>query len=142
MQTIKVTRKFFGTDYTIGRMSVDNQQICDTLEDTVRDKNNDGDLNDPGEEKIFGETAIPKGVYKMIINYSQRFKCNMPLLLNVPGFEGIRIHPGNDAKNTEGCILLGFNTEKGKVTNSRVAWNKFMNIILASHQKEWIITIE
>jgi hypothetical protein len=142
MQKIKIIRKFFGTDYTIGRLFIDDKQICDTLEDTVRDKNNDGDLNDPGETKIFGKTAIPRGTYRMIINHSNHFNCDMPLLLNVVGFEGIRIHPGNTAEDTEGCILLGFNTEKGKVINSRIAWNKFMDIILSSHQKEWMITIE
>ena len=81
--------------YTIGRLFVDGLFECYTLEDTVR------------SIKIPGETAIPAGKYKLIIDWSNRFKRNLPHILNVPGFEGIRIHSGNTAKDTEGCLLVG-----------------------------------
>ena len=96
-------------NYTIGNLFIDNVYICDTLEPTERD----------GGLKIKGKTAIPKGRYKVIITYSNRFKKSLPLLLNVPNFEGVRIHSGNDYNDTEGCILCGANKQVGKVHESR-----------------------
>lgn len=103
---LTLKRIFLGTDYTIGKLYIDGEYFCDTLEDTVRD------------EKIPGETAIPCGIYDVVVNMSNKFKRKLPLLLNVPNFTGIRIHRGNTAKDTEGCILVGENREKGKVLNS------------------------
>lgn len=97
--------------YTIGKLSIDGVYFCDTLEDKVR--------NLPKEKKVMHETAIPKGIYKIIMNMSTRFKRIMPLLLNVPFFQGIRIHSGNVAEHSSGCILVGKNTEVGKVTQSK-----------------------
>jgi hypothetical protein len=88
-------RKYLGDTYTIGHLYIDEQFFCNVLEDKVRDLNKDGDLNDAGETKVYGETAIPYGKYKIIITYSQRFKRDLPLLVDVPHFSGIRIHPGN-----------------------------------------------
>jgi hypothetical protein len=105
--------------YTIGKLYVDGVYFCDTLEDKVRDLNKDGDLADQGETKVMHETAIPYGTYKVIMNMSTRFKRLMPLLLDVPSFQGIRIHAGNVAEHSSGCILVGKNTEVGKVTNSK-----------------------
>ena len=105
--------------YTIGKLYIDGEYFCDTLEDKVRDLNKDGDLKDPGEGKIKKETAIPYGTYKVIMDISTRFKRLMPLLLNVPEFQGIRIHAGNHEGHTEGCILVGKNTIKGKLTDSK-----------------------
>ena len=93
-------------EYTIGRLEIDGQFFCNTLEDPVRD------------EKIAAKTAIPEGTYEVIVNRSPRFKRDLPLLLNVPNFEGIRIHRGNTAKDTSGCILVGLNKVKGKVLDS------------------------
>lgn len=113
-------RRFFKEDYTIGRLSVDDETFADTLEDKVRDYNKDGDLLDEGEEKVYGQTAIPYGRYRVVVDYSQRFKRELPRLLSVPHFEGIRIHSGNKAGDTSGCILVGENKVKGGLINSRV----------------------
>lgn len=105
--------------YTIGKLYIDGIYFSDTLEDVVRDLNKDGDLNDAGENKVMHETAIPYGTYKVIMNMSNRFKRIMPLLLDVKNFKGIRIHSGNKATHSSGCILVGKNTIKGQVTNSK-----------------------
>lgn len=114
--------------YTIGRLYVDGNYFCDTLEDTVRDLNKDGKF-DNGEKKVYAKTAIPYGTYKIKWTYSQRFKKYTPQLMNVPSFEGIRIHAGNTSADTEGCILLGENKQVGKVLNSRATINKFYPLI-------------
>ena len=110
--------------YTIGRLSirerVDDEYLagerevyfCDTLEPTWRDYKN-------GAYKVKGRSAIPEGRYAVVISYSPKFKQWLPILLGVPKFEGIRIHAGNTAKDTEGCILVGQNREVGKVLDSR-----------------------
>ena len=82
---------------TIGVLRNENALICYTLEDKVR----------PPGEKVFAETAIPAGRYQVRMTYSTRFKKIMPLLMDVPGFSGIRIHGGNTEADTEGCILVG-----------------------------------
>ena len=105
--------------YTIGKLYIDGVYFCDTLEDHVRDMNKDGDLNDKGEGKVFGETAIPYGTYKVIMNMSNRFKRVMPLILDVPHFAGIRIHSGSKAEHSHGCILVGINDVKGRLSQSK-----------------------
>ena len=114
--------------YTIGRLYVDSNYFCDTLEDTVRDLNKDGKF-DNGEKKVYAKTAIPYGTYEIKWTYSPRFKKYTPQLMNVPSFEGIRIHAGNTSADTEGCILLGENKQVGKVLNSRATINKFYPLI-------------
>ena len=114
--------------YTIGRLYVDGNYFCDTLEDTVRDLNKDGKF-DNGEKKVYGKTAIPYGTYQIKWTYSPRFKKYTPQLMNVPSFEGIRIHSGNSSTDTEGCLLLGENKKVGMVLNSRATINKFYPII-------------
>lgn len=96
---IKVIRETYSKDSTIGKMYLNGQFFCYTLEDAVRDK------------KIKNITAIDAGKYEVIINFSNRFRELMPLLLNVKNYEGVRIHWGNYSKDTEGCILVG--TKKG-----------------------------
>ena len=110
--------------YTIGRMYIrervmdeylpgtEDKYFCDTLEPTWRDYEHGG-------YKVKGRSAIPEGRYAVVISYSPRFKQWLPILLGVPKFEGIRIHAGNTAKDTEGCILVGKNREVGKVLDSR-----------------------
>lgn len=127
--TFEVTRNFLGPEYTIGRIALNGNVICDTLEDTVRDYNKDGDLLDAGETKIFGKTAIPYGRYPVIITYSPKFKRKLPLLTGVLHFEGIRIHAGNHAGHTQGCILVGENTAKGMLTNSR-RWEEILRAMI------------
>ena len=114
--------------YTIGRLYVDGNYFCDTLEDTVRDLNKNGKF-DNGEKKVYAKTAIPYGTYEIKWTYSPRFKKYTPQLINVPLFEGIRIHAGNTSADTEGCILLGENKQVGKVLNSRATIKKFYPII-------------
>ena len=114
--------------YTIGKLYIDGKYFCDTLEDTVRDTNKSGKF-DNGEKKIKGKTAIPYGTYEIKWTYSPRFKKYTPQLMNVPSFEGIRIHSGNSSTDTEGCLLLGENKQVGKVLNSRATINKFYPII-------------
>ena len=114
--------------YTIGRLYIDGNYFCDTLEDTVRDLNKDGKF-DNGEKKVYAKTAIPYGTYDIKWTYSPRFKKYTPQLMNVPSFEGIRIHAGNTSADTEGCLLLGENKQVGKVLNSRATINKFYPLI-------------
>ena len=114
--------------YTIGRLYVDGNYFCDTLEDTVRDLNKNGKF-DNGEKKVYGKTAIPYGTYEIKWTYSPRFKKYTPQLMNVPSFEGIRIHSGNSSTDTEGCLLLGENKKVGMVINSRATINKFYPLI-------------
>lgn len=97
---------------TIGTLSIDGIFECYTLEDVER------------AVKIKNETAIPKGTYQVKITPSNRFKRDLPLLLNVPGYEGIRIHSGNTNHDTEGCILVGTTKTKDFIGNSRVAFEK------------------
>lgn len=116
------------TTYTIGKLYIDDAYFCDTLEDTVRDTNKSGKF-DNGEQKIKGKTAIPYGTYEIKWTYSPRFKKYTPQLMNVPSFEGIRVHAGNTSADTEGCLILGENKQVGKVLNSRATINKFYPII-------------
>jgi len=111
---LNLIRKEFTTISTIGDLLIDGKFYCYTLEDMYRDK------------KIKKVTAIPYGTYEVIINFSNRFQKPMPLLLNVPNFEGIRIHNGSTADHTEGCILLGFTKSKDFIGNSKLAFNQFM----------------
>ena len=94
--------------YTIGKLYIDDVYFCDTIEDTVRDINKNGKF-DNGEKKIHFKTAIPYGIYEIKWTYSPRFKKYTPQLMNVPSFEGIRIHAGNTSADTEGCLILGEN---------------------------------
>lgn len=103
--------------YTIGRLYVDGKYFCDVIEDKVRDTNKNG-VFDGAEKKVYGETAIPYGTYPVTVSYSPKFKRELPLLEGVPYFEGIRIHRGNSAKDSAGCLIVGENKVVGKVINS------------------------
>ena len=105
---------------TIGELLIDGIFECYTLEDVER------------QVKIKAETAIPKGTYKVIINQSNRFKRLMPLLLNVPNFEGVRIHAGNTNHDTEGCILVGRIRSRDFIGQSRKAYEKLFKKMQAA----------
>lgn len=129
--------------YTIGKLYINDQYFCDTLEDTDRDLTQSMTEQQIKSKKVYGETAIPTGIYRVIISYSNRFKKQMPLLLNVPGFAGIRIHTGNTEKDSLGCILVGKNKAVGKVLESRDTYNKLFSILQKADKKETIkITIK
>lgn len=113
---VEVKRTFKGTEYTIGKLYIDGNYLCDTLEDTVR----------PVGVKIAGKTAIPAGTYKVRKTMSPRFKKVLPEILNVPGFTGVCIHAGNTAIDTDGCLLLGLNKKKGQVLESQTTMAFFM----------------
>lgn len=104
--------------YTIGRLYINNEFFCNTLEDRIVDKNKNG-IFDNGEKKVYGESAIPYGTYNIIYNWSPKFGRNLPRLLNVPHFEGILIHSGNTAADSAGCILVGKNSAVGRLSESR-----------------------
>lgn len=141
MIKLELSRAYLAETYTIGKLSINGKYFCDVLEDKVRDLNRDGDLDDAGETKVFGETAIPYGTYNIILTYSNRFKKVLPLLENVKGFDGIRIHPGNTAVDTHGCLLVGKNTEKGKVTSSKETFAKLMKVLVDASEMKETITI-
>lgn len=129
--------------YTIGKLYINDQYFCDTLEDTDRGLTQSMTEQQIKSKKVYGETAIPTGTYRIIISYSNRFKKQMPLLLNVPGFSGIRIHTGNTEKDSLGCILVGKNKAVGKVLESRDTYSKLFSILQKADKKETIkITIK
>lgn len=115
---LRLERRYAGPKYTIGFLFINGIYFCDTIEDKVRDFNKDGDLLDPGEDKVYAETAIPYGKYDVELSMSPKFKRLLPMVLNVRHFTGIRIHRGNTAKDSAGCILPGENKVKGRVINS------------------------
>ncbi len=121
-------RDLLNESYTLGELYIDGVHFCYTVEDRVR----------PVGEKVFGETAIPYGIYKIIVNMSNRFKVLMPLLLNVPNFDGVRIHFGNTENDTNGCVLIGTVRIPNGVGLSRDCFKRFMKRI--EGQKD--ITIE
>ena len=112
MKRLLLKRVFRAEEYTIGRLSIDGAYFCDTLEDRVRDLSH--------EAKVSGQTAVPAGVYTVTLTQSPRFGRVLPELHNVPHFTAIRIHAGNSAADTMGCILVGENSVKGRLVNSRL----------------------
>ena len=130
---IEVNRIFKASNYTIGELSVNNNYVCDTLEDKVR--------VDGG--KVYAETAIPTGTYTLVLSYSNRFKKVMPEILNVPNFSGIRIHCGNSSKDTEGCLLVGKWDGKTEnwISDSKNSYNKLYPLLEEAFNNKENITI-
>lgn len=129
--------------YTIGKLYIDGEYFCDTIEDADRGLTQTMTDAQIKSKKVYGQTAIPTGTYRIIISYSNKFKRQMPLLLNVPGFLGIRIHSGNTEKDTEGCLIVGKNKVVGKVIESKDTYNKLFSILYEANKKEAIkITIK
>lgn len=138
---LKLKRIFRGDKYTIGHLYIDGDYYCDVLEDVDRGLTDDMSEEEIKRIKIYGKTAIPTGRYKVEVTYSPKFKRYLPILLNVKGFTGIRIHSGNTPEDTLGCLLVGYNKEKGKVLNSRVTSDK-LTALLRNCEEEIHITIE
>lgn len=123
--------------YTIGKLYIDGCYYCDVLEDEDRGLDDSMEEKEIKAKKIKGQTAIPTGTYPVKITYSPKYKKLMPLVDNVKGYQGIRIHSGNTHKDTEGCLLVGKNKEVGKVLESRKTFNALYKILTGT--KEHII---
>jgi len=137
-----VKRKWKKDKYTIGQLYINGKYFCDTLEDKDRGLSNDMSLSDIMKKKQYGVTAIPYGTYKVDMNtvspkyaarnaqYTRPYGHKMPRILNVKGYDGVLIHPGNTANDTLGCLLVGKNTVVGKVMNSQATWKQLMDKLL------------
>lgn len=141
---LTLKRTYNNAKYCIGHLYVDGEYLSDTLEDTSRGLNSKMPLKEILKIKIKGLTAIPTGIYAISLNtvspkYSKKkffmdlCKGKMPRLLNVPGYDGILIHPGNSAKDTDGCILVGYNKVKGGLVNSTEAFIKLYGMLKKAH---------
>lgn len=139
---IKVERKWKKEGYTVGVMYVDDKLFCNTLEDKDRGLTSFMSETEIKKKKVFGQTAIPTGTYDVLMTYSQKFKKYLPEIKDVKGYEGIRVHSGNTASDSLGCILLGKNTQKGMVTNSRYYCETFNNMLDAALKRKEKVTIE
>ena len=117
---------------TPGKLFVDGKFECSTLEDVVR----------PAGVKVYGKTAIPAGTYKVEITMSVRFKRLLPLLIRVPNFEGIRIHPGNKAEDTDGCILVGDVPKPDWLGQSKMAFDRLFAKMQAAKDEITIVILE
>ena len=135
------------SEYTIGKLYVDGEYVCDTIEDTVRDLDKDGKFAN-GEVKIPGKTAIPYGRYEVTMkvkspkysnftkySWAKKYDGYLPRLLNVPHFDGVLIHVGNSALDSEACVLVGENKVVGKVINSVNTFRRLMDDYLVPAKK-------
>ena len=137
-------------DYTIGNLYINGQWFSNTLEDTDRGLTSSMTEDEISKIKVYGKTAIPTGTYKINMNVvSPKFKTRawarpyngkIPRLLNVPGFDGVLIHPGNTSEDSLGCVLVGKNTIKGMVTQSQDTFHELMEVLIK--QNDITITIE
>ena len=118
MIKLRLERRYKGSKYTIGKLFINDEYFCDTIEDIDRGLKSSMSVEYIKKKKVYAETAIPTGTYKIEMTYSNKFKRILPLLVDVKGFSGIRIHRGNTEKDSSGCIVIGENKVKGKVINS------------------------
>lgn len=133
---ILLQRHALKAGYTIGRMEINGRYFCDTLEDTDRGLSAEMSEDEIAALKVKGATAIPIGTYRIDMQTrSPRFGRVLPRLVSVKGFAGVLIHSGNTAADTEGCILVGENRERGKVLNSRATLEHLL-VFLRSAQAE------
>ena len=150
---LRLERRWPKATYTIGVLFIDGIRYCETLEDRDRGLKQSDPLAYIQKRKIAGETAIPKGTYEVAMNvtsakyaavawYWQFCQGKMPRLLNVPGFDGILIHPGTDALSTRGCVLVGKNTKVGKLTDSKETFKAVYKRLKEAADKGEDITIE
>ena len=135
---IQLVRESFTNTSTEGQLLVNGTFECYTLEDTDREL-------EAGGEKIYGKTAVPKGKYNVIVTHSNRFGKDMPLLEDVEGFTGVRIHTGNTSEDTDGCILVGAtnrNESDDFIGSSRVAYGKLLPQIQKTLADGELVTLE
>lgn len=132
--TLRLIREPSRDDCTHSVLFINGHFECFCLEDVIRER--------PGQPvetwKILGRTAIPEGRYKIALTMSQRFKRVLPLVVDVPGFSGVRIHPGNEAVDTDGCLLPGSGRAAGRVTGSRIAFEHIFEQLQAATDDRWI----
>lgn len=138
---IVVNRFYKGPEHTTGWLYIDDKLICETMEDKDRGLTQDMAIDEIKKIKVYGQTAIPTGTYKVVINNSPKFKRNLPRLLNVPGFDGILIHRGNTHRDTAGCLLVGQNRLKGKLINSTKYEKLITELLIAAQNRNEEITI-
>lgn len=138
---LKLVRFLFTSTTTISRLYIDDVFECYILEDVDRGLDDSMTEEEIKKRKVYGKTAIPTGIYLVINSFSPRFKKYLPLVLNVKGYKGIRIHPGNTARHTEGCLLPGSWTNENSdvVTNSRKAFSLLHSKLKAVEKKKNII---
>ena len=150
---IELVRSYNCPTYCIGHLYVDGVYLCDTVEDTDRGLDQSWTLEQIKRKKVYKMTAIPTGTYEVTMSIrSPKFsqyeyylnQCNgyMPRILSVKGYEGILIHCGSSANSSAGCIIVGYNTIKGKVTNSRSAWEKLMAQLNKAKKAKEKVTIK
>lgn len=137
---LKLVRIVTWSNYTEGKLYIDGAYFCDTLEDTDRGLDQSMSEFEINRRKIYGQTCIPSGEYKVILNMSPRFKKILPRLIDVKGFEGVLIHAGNTTQDSSGCILLGTKSTDGILKDSRKAVNALIEEI--KDQKDITITID
>lgn len=137
---LKLIRTKSNKEYTEGKLYIDGAYFCDTLEDTDRGLDQTMSEFEIKRRKIYGQTCIPSGEYKVILNMSPKFKKILPRILDVKGFEGILMHAGNTVQASSGCILLGTKSADGVLINSRKAVNALIDKI--KDQKDITITID
>ena len=141
---LTLKRRYTAQDYTIGTLSIDGVPFCDTLEPTDRGLKSSMTLQEIKANKVKGKTAIPTGIYHVDMNtvsprlknksYAKPYGGRVPRLQGVKGFDGVLIHPGNTADDTEGCILVGRNTEVGKLTDSKATYCKLFEMMDAVNE--------
>lgn len=150
---LTLKRIYKGPSYTIGKLYIDGTYFADTLEDTDRGLTQSTPLADIKKKKVATKTAIPTGIYDLTMNVIsprlsryQFYRTNcaggrVPRLLNVPGFDGILIHTGNTAQDSAGCILVGKNSQVGKVLNSKTTFLSLYKILDKANREGQKITI-
>ena len=137
---LKLVRIVTQSNYTEGKLYIDGAYFSDTLEDTDRGLEQNMSEFEINRRKVYGQTCIPSGEYKVILNMSPRFKKILPRILDVKGFEGILMHAGNTVQDSSGCILLGTKSSDGVLINSRKAVDALIEKI--KDQKDITIIIE
>lgn len=149
---LKLIRHYNGNGYTIGRLYVDGNPFCDTLEDTDRGLNSKMSLKEIKANKVYGKTAIPKGLYVVDMHtksprlkerwWAKMFGGIIPRLKAVKGFDGVLIHPGNTAYDTEGCVLVGRNTVVDGLTASSATYVELVTKMVEANKRGEEITLE
>jgi hypothetical protein len=140
---LKLIRREFSEHTTLGELYMDGEFICYVLEDCDRGLTKSLPLVEIERLKVYGKTCIPYGKYEIAITYSGRFKKPLPLVMGVPGYEGIRIHPGNTEFDTLGCLLPGKKKSKDRVSESTLAFNELYTQLESYLKREKVyLTIE